>query len=52
MSHVNSKWGGRAGDTVMVCNKGAHAVAATFNAGQAKDLVSNTRDLVDRLVEL
>ena len=52
MSHVNSKWGGRAGDTVMVCNKGAHAVAATFTAGQAKDLVSNARDLVDRLVEL
>lgn len=52
MSAVNSKWGGRAGDTVMLCNKGAHGVAGTFSGGRAKDLVSDTRALVDHLLDL
>lgn len=52
MATVNSKWGPRAGDTVKICNKGAHGAPAEFGAAQAKNLVSDTRDLVDRLVEL
>ena len=51
MSHVTSKWGGRAGDTVKLCNKGAHGLA-DFTAGQALNLISDSRDLVDHLVGL
>lgn len=51
MSTVNSRWGPRAGDTVKVCNRGAHAVDG-FSAAHAKNLVGDTRDLVDRLLEL
>lgn len=49
MSTVNAKWGNRAGDTVKTCNKGAHGDG--FTEGQAKNLISDTRALVDRLVE-
>lgn len=52
MGTVNSRWGGRAGDTVMLCNKGTHGVAGTFSGVRAKDLVSDTRTLVDHLLEL
>ena len=52
MSTVNSKWGSRAGDTVMLCNKGAHGIAGSFSGGRVKDLVSDTRALVDNLLDL
>lgn len=49
MGYVSSKWGHRAGDTVKLCNKGAHGLS-DFTAAQALGLVSETRDLVDHLV--
>ena len=50
LSTVNSKWGGKAGDAVVLCNKGAHGVAGTFSGARARDLVSDTRAIVDQLL--